>query len=368
MRAYQTPGIDEIFDLYVAYGYVEALVRGGAREVTLIPTGTASGSYYSVEGDGNFRRGLIDALGEMLSLHYALGTYSQGEGGSVISDSDFSAGANVNNAYWDSVPSRLRNILEKLRAGKKLGGKYPIPITLMPSAGKFIPQHMGVQGGNPLKVDSLDYALAWVGFHYYTPYIRYTKGNRTWVHIYQVVPQECLNLVELLALKDLKKHFPHYYEANMGYLSNPRLALFYHILHTESLGAIETVMKRPLLVRSYTLEREGNNQAIRSYGEEDVGKLMDFLWELKRRSTYHTVRFFDALLKKESEAILAVIDAVINDRPEGLYQGLRIAKRVGITPPQSIVEGMEAFIDALHFPFALKGTSENPLRVGRCRS
>lgn len=346
MRDYQAPGVDGIFDLYVAYGYVEALVRGGAKEVTLIPTGTLEGGYYSVRGDGDFRRGLIGALKEMLSLHYAFGNYRYSrEGVKVISDADFSAGANVNNTYWDSVPSRLRNVREKLKEGKKLGGKYPLPITLMPSAGKFIPKHMGVQGGNPLKIDPLNYALAWVGFYYYTPYIRYTKGTRTWVHIYQVAPQEELNLFEVLALKDLKKHFPHYYEANMSYLSNPRLALFYHILHTESLGAVEEVTRKFLLVRSYTLERDGNNQAIRSYGEEDLGKLMDFLWELKKRSTYHTVRFFDALLRKESEAVLAVIDAVINGRPEGLYQGLRIAKRAGITPPQSVVEGMEAFID-----------------------
>ncbi|MBP1912221.1 type I-A CRISPR-associated protein Cas8a2/Csa4 [Thermococcus stetteri] len=350
MEIYQTPGIDEVFDLYVAYGYVEALVRGGEGEVTLIPAlvpgETAQKGYYTVKGDGDIRVGLIDALEEMISLHYAIDNYRYSrEGVKVISDTDFSAGANVNNAYWDSVPSRLEGTLEKLRAGKKLGGKYPVPITLMPSAGKFIPKHMGIQGGNPIKVDSLSYALAWVGFHYYTPYVRYSKGSRTWVHIYQIAPQEELNLVELLAMKDLKKHSSHYHEGKMDYLSNHQLALLYHLLHTESVGALETVMRKSLVMRSYTLERDGKNQAIRSYGEEDIGKLMDFLWELKRRSTYHTVRFFDTLLRKESEAVIAIIDSVLNRRPEGLYYGLRIAKRAGITPPQSVVEGMEAFID-----------------------
>jgi len=83
---YGTPGIDEVFDLYVAYGYVEALIRGGAEEVALAPEGAAGGSYYSVEGDGDFRRGLIDALEEMLSLHYALGNHRSREGGKVVSD------------------------------------------------------------------------------------------------------------------------------------------------------------------------------------------------------------------------------------------------------------------------------------------
>ncbi|NJE01772.1 type I-A CRISPR-associated protein Cas8a2/Csa4 [Thermococcus sp. JdF3] len=343
MERYQTPSIDEVFDLYVAYGYVEALIRGDARAVTLIPKGNG----YEIKGDGDFRKGLSDALREMLSLHYALGQHRSKEGTKVISDADFSAGANINNAYWDSVPSRLGEVLVKLKEQKWKGGKYPVPITLMPSAGKFLPRYMGVQGGNPLKVDSLSYALSWVGFHFYTPYVRYTKGSRTWVHIYQMAPQESLTTIELLALKDLKKTSAHYYEGKRDYLSNRRLALLYHLLHTESIGAIETITRKPFVIRSYTLEldRSTNNQAIRTYGEEDVGKLMDFLWELKRRSTYRAIRFFDALLRKESEAVLTMIDAVLNSRPEGLYQGLRAGKRAGITPHAVIIEGIGAFID-----------------------
>ena len=355
MEVYQTPGVDEIFDLYVAYGYVEALVRGGAEEVVLLPEGTAQGGYYSVKGDGDFRKGLINALEEMLSLHYALGNHRPGEGGKVISDVDFSAGANVNNAYWEGVPNCLKEILLRILNNKSLkractSKGITIPLTLMPSAGKFLPKFFGMEGQNPIKAKTeneiLSYALAWVGFHYSTPYLRYTKGAKTWVHVYQVAPQESLNLVELLTLKDLKKHLPHYYESGMDYLSNRRLALLYHLLHTESPGAIETVTRKSLILRSYTLEvdKTTNNQAIRSYGEEDVAKLVDFLWELKRRSTYHTVRFFDTLLRKESDAVLVIIDAVLNNQPEGLYLGIRIARRVSVIPPNSVVEGIEKFV------------------------
>ena len=361
MERYHTPGIDEVFDLYVAYGYVESLVRGRAREVTLIPAlvpgETVQKGYYTVKGDGNLREGLIDALEEMILLHYAIGNYRYSrEGVKVISDTDFSAGANVNNAYWEGVPNCLKEILLRILNNKSLkrvcnSKGITIPLTLMPSAGKFLPKRFGMEGQNPIKAKTekeiLSYALAWIGFHYYTPYLKYSKNKKNWVHIYQVAPQRALNLVDLLTLKDLKKHSPHYYEDNMDYLSNRRLALFYHLLHTESLGAIETITRKSLVMRSYTLwlDESTHNQAIRSYGEKDIGKLMDFLWELKRRSTYHTVRFFDALLRKESEAVIAIIDAVLNHRPEGLYCGLRMARRAGIIPPQSVVEGMEAFID-----------------------
>ena len=351
MAIYQTPGIDEIFDLYVAYGYVEALVRGGAGEVKLIPapaTGESTQrSYYAVKGDGDIRDGLVDALEEMLSLHYALIKKTKRKEMRVVSRVDFSKGAVMEQGSQKNIPQYLSEILDFLgrnRDNLLESKEYTVPLSLMPSAGKYVPQHFKMPT-KQRKIAALSYALAWIGFHYYTPYVKYSKGSRTWVHIYQIAPQEELDLVELLALKDLKKHFPHYHEGKMDYLSNRRLALLHHLLHTESLGALETITQKFLVIRSYTLERDGNNQAIRSYGEEDIGKLMDFLWELKRRSTYYTVRFFNELLRKESEAAIAIIDAVLNSRPEGLYSGLRMAKRVGINPPQSVVEGMEAFID-----------------------
>ncbi|AMM53708.1 type I-A CRISPR-associated protein Cas8a2/Csa4 [Pyrococcus kukulkanii] len=350
MKIFKTPGIDEIFDLYVAYGYVESLIRSGASEVELVP----AGGTYEVHGDADFREGLIDALREMLSMHIALARYSPKEGGKLISDVDFSAGANVNPSSWDSIPNHLQKIQERIKLNKPLKGiggnrGITIPLALMPSAGKFLLKHFGVEGQNPVRAKTeeeiLAYALAWVGFHHYTPYIRYNKGNTTWVHIYQIAPVEPIETFELLALKDLKKHLPHYYEERMGFLANRRLALLYHLLHTESLGALEVLTSKEFVIRSYTLEKAGNNQAIRSFGEENIGKLMDFLWKLKAKSTYHTVRFLDSLLRKDSDAALTLVDAVLNDRPEGLYMALRVARRSGVVSSRSVIEGMEAFID-----------------------
>ncbi|WP_367884134.1 hypothetical protein [Thermococcus sp. JCM 11816] len=86
-----------------------------------------------------------------------------------------------------------------------------------------------------------------MGFHYYTPpYVKYTKGgNTTWVHIYQIAPVEEVDMISLLALKDIKMHLPHYYENSLDFLTNRRLALLYHLLHSESLGgALESLQRR----------------------------------------------------------------------------------------------------------------------------
>ncbi len=344
LNEFETPNIDLIFDLYVAYGYVESLVRAGAEEVILEPLG-ASYSIYADISEEKFYRGLFDVLEEMLALHAALARHSPREGGKLTSDADFSAGANINNVYWDSIPRNLEKARESLERGKPPKGPVTMPITLMPSAGKYLLRHFGVHGGNPIKVDLLNYALAWVGFHYYTPYLRYTKGDTTWVHVYQVAPAEEVDRVSLLALKDLKMHLPHYYEEHMDFLANRRLALLYHLLHSESLGALEVLTEKEFTIRSYTLEKAGNNQAVRSFGEEEVGKLMDFLWHLKKEDFYHAVRFLDSLLRNVPEGALAIVDAVLNERPEGFYHALKLAKRSKIVPSPRLVSAMEGFIN-----------------------
>lgn len=343
LNEFKTPQIDPVFDLYVAYGYVESLVRSGTREIVLTPNGTSYSIQTDVSGE-EFRHGLTDAIKEMLALHAALARHSPTEGGKLVSDADFSAGANINNVYWDSVPRTLKKVKESLEKKKSVKGTATMPITLMPSAGKYMLKHFGAQGGNPIRVDLFNYALAWVGFHYYTPYVKYTKGNTTWVHIYQITPVEETDMVSLLALKDLKMHLPHYYESNLEFLTNRRLALLYHLLHSESLGALELFSEKEFVIRSYTLEKSENNQAVRSFGEEEIGRLMDFLYELKRRDFYHAVRFIEDLLRKTTEGALALVDAVMNKRPEGFYAALKLGKKGGVIPSLELVEALEEIV------------------------
>ncbi len=83
----------------------------------------------------------------MLALHIALARHSPREGGKLVSDADFSAGANINNVYWDSVPRTLEKVKENLEKKKSVKGTATMPITLMPSAGKYMLKHFGAQGG-----------------------------------------------------------------------------------------------------------------------------------------------------------------------------------------------------------------------------
>ncbi|WP_367884133.1 hypothetical protein [Thermococcus sp. JCM 11816] len=98
------------------------------------------------------------------------------------------------------------------------------------------------------------------------------------------------------------------------------------------------------MIRSYTLEKSGNNQAVRSFGEEEIGKLIDFLWKLKRRDFFHTLRFIEGLLKGTTEGALALVDAVMNKRPEGFYAALKLGKKGGGIPSLEIVAALEEII------------------------
>ncbi len=326
----ETSGYNNILDIYIAYGIVESLVRAGAEELTLIPLGNK----YIIETenfDGSFEKGIVDAIEDMLSLHKAFGRHSPKEGGKIISDVDFSAGANINNVYWDGVPrtlERIKNNFEKPNNSLLQKRNNTVPITLMPTAGKYIPKIFGVEKRNPIKIDDLNYALSWIGFHYYTPYISVSTKDATYVHIYAIKPIETINLVEVLALKDLKKKISNYYIGGDGkFFAHKKTALLYHIAHTESIGALETILKKRFMVVAYTLERIGNNQAVRAFGEYDISKLMDFLCYLKKENPYHAIRFVDTILYSELEISVAFIDSVLYDDVNLMYNSIRGLKR-----------------------------------------
>lgn len=325
---FETLGYNEVLDTYIAYGIVESLVRAGAGELTLIPTGNK----YIIETenfDGSLEKGIVEALEDMLSLHKAFGRYSPKEGGKIVSDVDFSAGANINNVYWDNVPRILERIKSDLKLNSGLSQKKnnTVPITLMPTAGKYIPKTFGMEKGNPIKIDDMNYALAWIGFHYYTPYINVSTNDATYVHIYAVKPIKTINLVEVLALKDLKKKISNYYIGDGKFFTHIKPALLYHIAHTESIGVLETILNKQFTVVAYTLERISNNQAVRAFGEYDISKLMDFLWYLKKENPYHAIRFVDAILRSELEISIAFIDAILYDDLGSVYNAIRGLKK-----------------------------------------
>lgn len=340
----ETPGIDEIFDLYVCYGISECLFRRCFDDFDIIPLGKK----YLIKLNSEIRdveikikNGLVDALEETLALHEAFIIEN------FESELDFSRGANINPEYYSRIPKILEKIRECLLNNRKQIDKdITIPITLMPSAGKFIPDHFCVKGGNPIKINKRDYiyyALAWVGFFFYTPYVKYIKEDGTFVHIYALIPLEKLNSLEVLALKDLKKRFPHYWVED--FMSNSKLALLYHLAHTESLGALEVLTKKSFSLRTYTLIKEGNRQAIRYFDSQNIGKLMNFLWFLKRRDIYRAIKFVDDLLKIDCEAGLSLVDAVLFDEVDNFYKALRIAKRSKISIPKEVIEGIHEYIN-----------------------
>ncbi|MCX7999853.1 MAG: hypothetical protein N3A69_13030 [Leptospiraceae bacterium] len=128
-------------------------------------------------------------------------------------------------------------------------------------------------------------------------------------------------------------------------MNSSKLALLYHLAHTETLGALEVLMKKSFSLRAYTLSREGNRQAIRYFDIKDIGKLMNFLWFLKKRSVYHAVSFVDNLLEADIEAGLSLIDAVLFDEIDDFYKALRIAKRAGVNIPREVVEGIQEYMN-----------------------
>lgn len=344
----ETPGYDEIFDLYVAYGIIESLVRSGCKELALIPIGK---KYIIKFINGELETGMINALTDMLSLHYAISV----NGESYI---DFSRGANINNVYYKSktaVYKRLEMTRQYLieNNGKELykDSKVTIPLPLMPNAGKYMTTPYKVPN-SPTKTSYFYFALGWIGFHYYTPYINLSdRNNETYIHIFCVKPLEPLSLLEVLSIKDLKS-FVNRQNKRTSFV-NKKIALLYYLSHLESLGAIETIINKHFSVINYTLENINNKQAIRSFSKYELSKLMDFLWNLKKDAPLQAIKFLDRIIigKKTDKNIelgnaLDFIDGILYDNLESIYNCIRsIKEKIPLKIINSILEWFNKKLD-----------------------
>ncbi|CAB3287747.1 CRISPR-associated protein Cas8a2/Csa4 [Methanocaldococcus lauensis] len=341
---FETPGYSEILDLYIAYGMVECLVREGIENLRLFSRGD---KYCIVVEEPNvtnntIKNGMLNALEDMLSLHKAIGRYiPTKEDIKIVSDADFSAGANINNVYWDGIPKTLEKIKESVKKGKlSTKNNNTVPLTLMPTAGKYMPKIYGVKGGNPIKIDDFNYALAWIGFHYYIPYIKVSDNRTTYIHIYAIKPLEELELLEILALKDLKKKINNYLLGKDKFFVYKKTALLYHLTHIESICALEIVTEKNFSVVSYTLEKINNNQSIRAFGEYDLSKLMNFLGNLKNTDFYNTIQFIDFILRSDIGVSITFIDGILYDDLDRIYTSIRELKRNGVKISSMIIQSI----------------------------
>lgn len=328
---FETPGYHNTLDTYIAYGYAESLIRAGAKQLTLNPLGTQ----YEIRAKNftdNLNKGIINALEDMLSLHKAVGRYSSAktrrqEGTESLID--FSMGVNTEWTHWKGTPKKLEAIKDKLKKGGVLSNSEneTAIIQLLPTAGKYLPKHFGVKGGNPIKMTEVEFALAWIGFHYYVPYIKTSTKKTDYTHFYPLKPLTPLNLLEVLALKDLKTKVGTYFRTGNNFFTNKKLAMLYYLAHVESIGVLETVMGKPITTLSYTVEQSGNTKAIRSFGEYDVSRLMDFLSRLKRVDPFHTVLLIEQLTGHDLEFALAFVDGILYNDLDCIYNAIRGLRR-----------------------------------------
>ncbi len=344
LSEFQTPKIAEILDLHMAYGLIESSVRGGAEEAYMTPDGIGY-LIRTIGPDDSVWKGMIDALEEMISLHKAVGRALKTSGEVfLVSDVDFSAGAVVEQGSQRKIPQYLESILDSLRANSfsnvefserrahsKFKEKYTVALPIEPSIGKYCRDMYGAPaGGHPFrKINALDYALAWIGFHFYTPFLHLSVGQDTYIHIYPVKPLQEMDLIEVLSIKDLKHPVSKLGFQRENSSLDTRVALLRYLTNLESVGALETSLRKELTVRSFTLERVGRRQAVRSYMKIDLSKLMNFIWKLKAWNYLKAIRFLNYLVDSDMEIAVPFIESVLNGDMDGMYISLRNLKRAG---------------------------------------
>ena len=344
LSEFQTPKIAEILDLHMAYGLIECSVRGGAEEAYMTPDGIGY-LIRTIGPDDSVWKGMIDALEEMLSLHKAVGrALRTNRGVFFVSDVDFSAGAVVEQASQRLIPQYLESILDSLRANtfsnvefsernahSRFRERYTVALPIEPSIGKYYRDMYGAPAErHPFrKINALDYALAWIGFHFYAPYLKLSVGQDIYIHIYPVKPLQKMNLIEALSIKDLKSPLGKLGSQRRNSSLDRRVAFLKYLTNLESVGALETSLRKELSIRSFTLEKVKRSQAVRSYMKIDLSKLMNFIWRLKAWDYLRAVRFLNSLTDSDMEISVPFIESILNGDPDGMYTSLRNLRRSG---------------------------------------
>ena len=377
----QTPRVSEILSLHIAYGLVESLVRGGAENIRMIPEGI-SYQILAETSNSSIHEGMLDALEEMMSLHEALKRPEKR--GIFLSRVDFSSGAVLNSMSQKKISGYLEEILDEIKghpfsdndfseyAGegkeakvprsrkKVLGGrkKYPVGLTIDPSIGKYYKfTYRAIPDTHPYrKIGALWYALAWIGFHYYTPFLNVSTGEETYVHIYPVKPLQEMNFIEVLSLKDLKSLWS-FQNINKNSFLERRIALLMYLKNLESIGALETALNKELRVISFTVERDRNRKvAVRSFMKIDLSRLMRFIWSLKRWNYFRAMKFFHLLEEADIEVSLPFVESILNGDLEGIYISLRGLRRENKPIDRGIIARIIEFFEGSEF---MRSSSKN---------
>ncbi len=347
----------DILNTHIAYGIAECLIRGGLENVYVHPVG--SEYYISPENKCALIKGLKSALNDMLALHFAISECrliktKSGEKKVTISNVSFCNGAFLDPPQnTQAYPQILRKIQElteidpkelekrKIKINKKEKELKP-PLSLDPTLGLYIDFYSVNEYES---ISALDYALAWVGFHFYSVFV----NTDNYLYILCFKPLSKLDYIDILSLKDFAtKTKITKMDGSIGYKYIvlrffAELNSLYPMIFEEN-----KMTPKSLGIIVYGSEKT-KTKGYRIYDYVNVTKIWEFMTLLKIKDLRNYKYLLRILLPQKNNELKIISELLYNtivyenaDSAYSLIRHLKIALKERV--PHSFVETVIEFL------------------------
>lgn len=368
----------KILNTHIMYGLVESLLRGGVRDVRVFPRGEG----YKIQADFTWPQlleGMKSALQHMLALHFATGhgveiKMKSTKLRTILSDVSFCGGVFLDppqniQRYPRELQAILRyleranpyseteKILEEMKSSKSFipdgRSKHLVVLEqLDPTISKWIGFYSYEEGG---RLSRLEYALAWIGLHYYSTISKILRKSNQRVIIAQYPPLERIKTWELLLIKDIATGIvddkEEYWRIGVEY------GLFRKLLDVSLPPSVEGVPGLSTFgMVLYAQERSGA-KGWRIFRQLELPRLWDFVSHLKMVALYDLVKFVRTLKglecskdnKKAIDDVLAqfgrgIYSAIVFNEVNDLYVAIRGLRRLGYTVPHKVMNAIIEYV------------------------
>ncbi len=362
----------KILNTHIMYGLVESLLRGGVRDVRVFPQGEG----YRIQANFTWHQlleGIKLALHDMLALHFATGHVVKiNKLKAIISNVSFSGGVfldppqNIQRyprelqailEYLERANLHSKQTLEEMKSTKSFisdgRSKHLVVLEqLDPTVSKWIGFYSYEEGG---RISRLEYALAWIGLHYYSTISKVLRKSSQMVIIAQYPPLESVETWELLLIKDIATGLvddkENYWRIGVEY------GLFRKLLDVSLPPSIERVLglsKFGMVL--YAQERSGA-KGWRVFRQLELPKLWDFVSHLKIVALYDLTKFVRVLKELErskdnkegiDDALAqlgrGIYSAVVFNDVNSLYAAIRGLKRLGYSVPPNLMNAIIEYV------------------------
>ncbi len=352
---------NDILNTHIAYGIAECLIREGLENICIYPAG--SKYYVSPENEYALIVGLKSALNDMLALHYAISECRLIKVGGRQKQVTISNVSFCNGAFLDppqntqAYPQILQKILDfteidpkKLKKRKIKINKKELkpPLSLDPTLGSYICFYSieDCKG-----ISALDYALAWIGLHYYSVFI----NTNNYLYILCFKPLSKLSYIDILSLKDFAtktKMTVTNIDGSLGYKYIvlrffAELNSLYPMIFEEN-----GIIPKSFRIIVYGIEKT-KTKGYRFYDYVDITKIWKFMTLLKiedLKNYRFLLKILSSQKNSESKDLRIISELLYNmivyeniDSAYNFVRYLKMALKERI--PQSFIESIIEFLE-----------------------